>query len=413
MANNTEKMLKADMHIHSNASFDATYAIDKIISIANKNNVHTISITDHNTYSGIRSYCLENGLSLFDAVHKINGLYLIPGIEITCVMPQIPNIYNCKSKFHLLVYGARMDRYSPLAQLIKLKHQNDELVDYGLLKIISNKYKFKITSNSIKNYVIQKRGEQTGFGRFGAQSVVDFLNFNNIQIGKSERELLKMLKKAPVAERLELDLEDVIKLAHASGGICVLAHPKKNLDRTEHKEQAIKQMLNMGIDGFEIINNSMDQATFELIMKACKQYKGKNKLLFTGGSDMHYESANLTVGSTYKNIITKTSQQQFIDEIFALEKARMIGLLTHRDYKVPHEKAIENMVKEYSKKAEMFEQNYMTAKFEFDGSKNEKLKKSGKKIIINPQDYASFDEYIEATLSNSSSENPLEIVKSK
>ena len=89
MANNKEKRLLADMHIHSEGSFDGTYSIDKIIGIANKNNVHTIAITDHNNFSAIKDFCVENGLPLLGCYHNINGINLIPGVEITCVMPQI------------------------------------------------------------------------------------------------------------------------------------------------------------------------------------------------------------------------------------------------------------------------------------------------------------------------------------
>lgn len=398
MANNTDKILKADMHTHSDGSFDGMYPIDKLIGIANKNNVHTISVTDHNNFSAVKKFCLENNLSLIGVLHKINGINFIPGVEITCVMPNIINNVNYKTKFHLLVYGARMDNYSPLAKLLKLKRSNDELVDYGLLKLIAKKNQLNITSSSIKEYVIQKRGQQSGFGRFGAQAVVDYLNYNNLKVGRSERSLFNMLKTAPVAERLELNIEDVIKLAHASGGVCILAHPKKNLDRTEYKQESIRHMLKMGIDGFEIINNSMNEETFKLIMEECKNFNSPNKLLFTGGSDLHYEGSGLTVGSTYSNVITKKSQQAFIDEMYLLDKSRSLGVLTHRDYKYVSDRRIDTILQQYSNKAEEYEKKYASATADFTFDKKKPKPELENEQYINPEDYNSLEDYVQALL---------------
>lgn len=397
MANNKEKRLLADMHIHSEGSFDGTYSIDKIIGIANKNNVHTIAITDHNNFSAIKNFFVENNLPLLGCYHNINGINLIPGVEVTCVMPQILNNVGYKTKFHLLVYGARLDNYSPLAKLLELKHNNDELVDYGLLKLISSQNNFKVTTSSIKEYVIQKRGEQSGFGRFGAKSVIEFLKYNNISLAKSERELLKILKNAPTMERLELNMEDVIKLAHASGGICILAHPKKNLERTTQKSQAIKQMLKWGIDGFEILDNSMNQETFEVIMKECKSFNPKSKLLFTGGSDMHFESPELTIGKTYNYPITLASQQSFIDEIIRLDKARQIGILAVRNHPKPAEEIVETILRKYNQTEKDLEDKYFSAQIKFNKADDfyESVEENG---YVKPEDYDTLEDYILAVL---------------
>ncbi len=60
-----------DMHVHSNYSLDSSNKIKNIIEKAREKNIG-ISITDHNEIEG----CLE--ASKYD-------IFLIPGIEITCM----------------------------------------------------------------------------------------------------------------------------------------------------------------------------------------------------------------------------------------------------------------------------------------------------------------------------------------
>jgi len=65
-----------DMHIHTVHS-DGTNSIQSIFELANKFNIATISITDHNTISAYEEIVKNNLMKLF------NG-DLIPGVELKC-----------------------------------------------------------------------------------------------------------------------------------------------------------------------------------------------------------------------------------------------------------------------------------------------------------------------------------------
>jgi len=70
----------------------------------------------------------------------------------------------------------------------------------------------------------------------------------------------------------------IVHLTHESGGVSVVAHPKRL-----REERHLRELVALGVDGVEVIHPTADpsaEATLRLF--ACE-----NDLLITGGTDFH------------------------------------------------------------------------------------------------------------------------------
>src|SRR3989344_2847961 len=107
----------ADMHIHSNYSPDCGTKVEEIIKIAKRKNIG-IAITDHNAIGG----SLE--ASKYD-------IFLIPGIEITCmegchILAYFESIKDLKEFYNKYIKDNlynEMRTKLPVKKLIKISHK--------------------------------------------------------------------------------------------------------------------------------------------------------------------------------------------------------------------------------------------------------------------------------------------------
>jgi len=65
-------MIKIDMHVHSNHSFDGIMSVDKIIENARKKGLDGVAIADHDTFGGT-----------LEALEKNCGIIIIPAAEFS------------------------------------------------------------------------------------------------------------------------------------------------------------------------------------------------------------------------------------------------------------------------------------------------------------------------------------------
>ena len=80
--------MKADLHIHCSASFDATESVETILRLAREKHLDLIAISDHNEIDG--------ALKL-EAKAQETGIETLRGIEIDC--------FFGRNIVHLLGYG--------------------------------------------------------------------------------------------------------------------------------------------------------------------------------------------------------------------------------------------------------------------------------------------------------------------
>lgn len=305
----SHKPVLADFHIHSNKSFDSCLSVSQIEKSAIRNNVEWISITDHNTTKAPTELWKGLGWSLSSPYITLeSGLNVVSGVEVTCRVMSVANLKGNTCKVHLLLYGVDLSQDSPITKLMKIKHKND--LDYDLRRLnylLSLKPEVKIPLAEIQEWfrVNDVDGEPSN------KQIMDFLDDKRIDLGiYSEKRLVKVLDKMPPVQRLDLDAEKVIKVAHSCGGVAVMAHPNCNIRRTSHKMDLLEVLLKAGLDGFELLHNGANEDTTILIEKAIKKYARKRSMVYTGGSDTHNLLDGNTIGKWNGNkLITIESQE--------------------------------------------------------------------------------------------------------
>lgn len=250
-------MVKVDFHVHTNSS-DGILSPSEVVKRAYKNNVKYLSITDHDTVSGL-SEAIDESL-------KYN-ITLIPGIELSTQ-------HNNES-VHIL--GFFKDNNFKNDDLIKelAKITNHRVV--RAKKMISKlKEEFNIEINFEK---ISKETNDTIARPHIAREIVNsgypythneiFDNF----IGKGCKAYVPTLKLSTI---------DGLKLLKDYNATVFLAHPKLI------KNTKIEEFLSMDFDGIEAI---YFQNTLEENQKFIKIAKDNN-LLVSCGSDFHGDLKN-------------------------------------------------------------------------------------------------------------------------
>lgn len=379
-------------------SHDASGSLDQsIVAFKTLANGKTMAVTEHNTMGSIAVLLnnLNEKIDLYNdennanfpkydfkrVIHRINGVNIIPGVEITCIVPGIMSNKGQDLKVHMLVYGARFDSDGMFHRLLRAKHHNDLLRDQGLFKIIEKQFGMSFSEDTIKEYVIKKQQEIPGFGQFGPKNVVDFLQEKGISLPLTYEEIRKMLKSAPEPQRLRLSIEDVIKVAHSCGGICILAHPHVNLNRiaintpkgttyvqrqnllNREKKKVIKKLLSFNIDGFEMVCNSATEEANQVIKDAVRECGLEHSILYTAGSDMHFNAGDnllskTKLGRTKQGIINGDYQTKFFRELLKLDNARKEGKTTHRSTPLYSAKEIEEIVSKYEGTAKAYQESF-------------------------------------------------------
>ncbi|MTI67768.1 MAG: PHP domain-containing protein [Firmicutes bacterium] len=256
-------MKKADLHIHTTAS-DGKFTPKEVVDLAIKRKLDAISITDHDTTSGIQQAINQS--------KKYNSLEVIPGIELS-------SEHNGE-EIHIL--GYYIDYKSSLLEDVtnKLKKLRIERA-YKILKKLEL-ISISIDTDKIENII----AENNYIGRpHIAKLLIDEGYVNSME--EAFDSYLGFGKKGYVP-REKLSLEDSINLITKIGGYAVLAHPgliKQNLEPILRKFK---------FQGIEIYHTKHTDMVIEKLNILARRFN----LIKTGGSDCH---GNITpiLGNTY------------------------------------------------------------------------------------------------------------------
>lgn len=242
----------ADLHIHTNAS-DGILTPEEVVEWAYKKKLRAISITDHDTVSGIERAIKANEIK--------NSLEIIPGIELN-------TDYNGE-EIHILGYYIE---YKNAWFLNILKNMQQSRYERALKMIhILNSLNIMISMDQVQKF---SKGSSIGRPHI-ARAMIESGYIDNIKNGFD-----KYLGKGRPAyvERYKLDSKQAIEIINKIGGIAVLAHPGliKN-------KKIISSIINLGIQGIEVYHTKHDQDTIRYL----KYISNERKLLITGGTDCH------------------------------------------------------------------------------------------------------------------------------
>lgn len=261
-------MIKVDFHLHTTCS-DGILSPKEVVKRANDNCVKYLSITDHDTLSGIDDAILEG--------QKYN-IKIIPGIELSTQ-------YNNES-IHIL--GFFTDEAYKNNDLIKSlnKIKNHRIIRAkSMVEKLKSEFKIDINFEEI----LEKSGDTIARPHI-ARAIIDawypydfeyiFDNF----IGKNCKAYVPTLK---------LDTIDGVNLLKKYNALTFLAHPKLISNSN------ISEFLNIGLDGIEAIYYQNTTEENDKFVKIATE----NNLLISCGSDfhgnIHSDSRHGDVGSVY------------------------------------------------------------------------------------------------------------------
>ena len=230
-----------DLHTHTVHS-DGILTVNELVNNAIENNVQIISITDHDTISGLIEY--QN-------MPLKKDILVIPGVEFSTDTYYLGR----KTKIHLLGYGYKIKdkRINQVLQKLYIRRFND---NKEYLEDLIKKFSF-LNAEYFHNFNYTKYG----------WLYKNILNHIRTFINEEQLELLKeyLLSNKPIYNKYNESVEDMIKLIHSCHGYSVFAHPQK-CDITKKELQTLVMYLrDLGLDGLAI----------------------KYDLYETGGSDFH------------------------------------------------------------------------------------------------------------------------------
>lgn len=275
--------MKYDLHLHTNFSACANKnnSFEKLLTLAQKEGLENISITDHNT-------CIFHVINMFMDTSLFFKGKIISGMECDVVDSGITFellAYNFDImpifKWSFDTYGTLEIRQNRIKnKLIKIirKHGlkfDDSIVfngktDYAHKYVYENLLKFDENKWLFKTYNIQSFND---FYRL-TTTANDFLLYINMS-------------------EFWPSVDKVIDAIHKANGIVVLAHP------FNYKTDAnifLDIVLKKKIDGIEVYHQSANKKQIKFLLDFAK----KNNLIITGGSDYHGTEKHNTIG--IKNI---------------------------------------------------------------------------------------------------------------
>ncbi|MCR1949451.1 PHP domain-containing protein [Clostridium sp. DSM 100503] len=245
-------MFKCDLHIHSICS-DGRFTPSDIVKMAKEKNLDYISLTDHDTLTGIKEALNE--------AETLNVKF-IPGIELSTE-------YNGES-IHVLGFFNK-DNYDHL-ELNNILNEFKERRISRAYKIVDNLKKYHNIEIDINK--VLSNGKDTIARPHIAKAIIDagypydhdyiFDNF----IGNNCPAYIPSTK---------LSTKDGIKLLKKYGALVFLAHP------VLVKKTPVEDLLDLGFDGLEAIYYKNTEKDTDKFLRLAKD----RNLFISSGSDCH------------------------------------------------------------------------------------------------------------------------------
>lgn len=249
-------MKNSDLHVHSYYS-DGIFSPAEIVRKAKEVGIKNLSLTDHNSFQGIREAQKEA---------KKQDINLIPGIELRCKEGEVLGYFiDIKNK--------------EFARKVKMIQDRSREVFENTLKELSKKG-INVKSSDVLNNRLKKKNVLTVY-LFKFLKERGILNVNEI------KEIKKSMFKEDLFEP-SFSTEEVIKIIIDAGGVAVLSHPWYS--KTFLDEIRLKELIASGLKGLEIDNGGRGEEraiSLEKINKFAKKYN----LILTSGSDFHGDSS--------------------------------------------------------------------------------------------------------------------------
>lgn len=261
-----------DLHIHTKYS-DGTFTVEDILKEAERRNLTTISITDHNT------------IEAYNHINKINvkELYtgeIILGTEINCVFQD----------FRIELLGYNFNKFDFLENWLRLNFSNKKEVVFRTREY--EKLLQKMKDNNIVNNCPAQYDPKGKLPHTLIYNELKSYEKNRIYFSKEEWDDFSLFFRTATIDKKSLfyiDYSDILpsakevsKTIKDSGGKVFLAHVfSYNMDNhIDFIDDLIRYEI---IDGIEVFYSAFSIEQTKRLFDYCK----KNNLFMSGGSDFH------------------------------------------------------------------------------------------------------------------------------
>ena len=245
-----------DLHTHTSAS-DGTLSPEELITLANKQGIEAIAVTDHDTIEGLPE-ALETGKRL--------GIEVIPGMELS--------VEYGPGSMHILGLLIDLEDKGLNDALTKLQESRSDRNPRIIEKL--NELRIPITMEEVEKI--------SGGGQVGRPHIAAAL-VKNSHVKNIQEAFDKYLKKGAIAyfERDRLTREKAADAIHGAGGLLILAHPGTLGLNGSAFDNLLSELKDSGFDGVEVFYNNHSHVEEDRLMKIAD----KLGFIISGGTDFH------------------------------------------------------------------------------------------------------------------------------
>ncbi|MFV0440642.1 MAG: PHP domain-containing protein [Lachnospirales bacterium] len=261
-----------DLHTHTSFS-DGTLSPSDLIKLAYKKNIKAVSITDHDTITGIYEGREEA---------KKLGVNFINGIELSCLTAD--NI-----ELHILGYDFDID--DNFKNGIAMAVEQRAIRNKKIIKLMNNA-NINIPFDFLETFPNQSIVTRAHFAKFLIEN--GYAKDKNDAFSK----YLTRGCKTYVPKQY-ISPKECIDILHKSKGVSVLAHPTLYGLGKGEIEKLVLFLKDLGLDGIEVVHSTYSSEQEKFLRKIANKYN----LLQTGGSDFHGAiKKNLELGTGYGSL---------------------------------------------------------------------------------------------------------------
>ena len=271
-------MKTSDLHMHTEAS-DGSDSVDERSSQAEESDLEVIAITDHDA--------INSELNERFYIDEETGVTVITGAEIKCEVQD--------TGIEILSYFL-----DPESEDVKdLLDRNSELRDQRIRDMIGNlneELDYNLTEEEVFRYFEGNPGRPHIAKALTEAEEVEDVKVENDAFDKYIGEDCPAYIPTP-----KQDAEEVINTVLDEGGVPVLAHPGRDLEKDE-AEEIVGELVDYGLQGLEV-KYSWDHKRengYEIHFgeNYSRELAEEFDLIWTGGSDCHgSETDKYLIGS--------------------------------------------------------------------------------------------------------------------
>jgi 3',5'-nucleoside bisphosphate phosphatase len=281
--------VRIDLHTHSRAS-DGTESPAEVMAAAARAGLDVVALTDHDTTQG--------WAEATEAAQRL-GLELVPGIEVST--------RYVRAGVHLLAYLPDPEDPALLVALGRVLDGRNSRVPVILANLRA--VGVEVTEEDVRRVA-------AGTPATGRPHVADALVALGHVADRAEAFERYLSPGRPgYASRYAAELEDIVPMVVAAGGVPVVAHPWARTARSVLTEAAFARLQEIGLAGIEVDHQGHDEAARDQLRSIARNLG----LVVTGSSDYH------GAGKVDHDLGCNTTAPEELDRIRELADAARSG----------------------------------------------------------------------------------------